>query len=736
MLIQKKSWLILALVILLSPALQAFALTGIPSVPTGVAATVTGTNSIKITWSASPTATSYKIYRDVSAGGAFTTLVGTSSGLSFTNTGLSPTVQYYYKVSSLNSNGESPKSGPPTTSPTLALGKISGPAGMSDTVTGLGYTASFTVAIKYDGVTIRTVTSTISGTMPSSATFTIPSSTPGVHIITATDGINTSPGVKFTVTVPTLALSKTSGKVGDTITVTGSGYIPNHIITIKYDGFSTGMTTTSTTTGAIPPSTTFTIPPSAKGTHTVTATDDINTSPNVIFTVSAPTLTLSKTSGPSGISTVVKGSGYAINSTIPIKYDGFSTGMTVYSNATGYISATTGYTSTSATFTVPLSAKGIHTVTITDGANISPNATFTVSAPTLTLSKTSGPSGISTVVKGSGYAINSPLPIKFDGFPTGVTIYSNATGYISSTTGSTSSSASFVIPLSIPGVHTVTITDGANVSPNATFTVSAPTLTLSKTSGPAGVSTTVTGSGYAINSPLSIKYDGFPIGVTVYSDASGHIVTSANHTSASTTFVIPPSVKGEHIVTVTDDTNTSPNVIFTVSAPTLTLSKTSGPAGVSTTVTGSGYAINSPLTIKYDGVPVPVTVTSTATGDIHTSTTFSIPSSAKGIHIVTATDGTNVSPNATFTVSAPILTLNKISGKVGDTITVTGSNYLSNSHVTIKYDNTNVTPSGLVSDGSGRISATFLVPPSNVGSHTVTATDAKYNVAVAVFTRS
>ncbi len=81
-----------------------------PSTPKSVKAVSTGYNSIKITWAAASNANQYKVYRGTSSTN-ITTLVGTVTGLSYTNnTGLTTNKTYYYKVVAVNT-GTGKKSG-------------------------------------------------------------------------------------------------------------------------------------------------------------------------------------------------------------------------------------------------------------------------------------------------------------------------------------------------------------------------------------------------------------------------------------------------------------------------------------------------------------------------------------------------------------------------------------------------------------------------------------------------
>ncbi|MDE1830494.1 MAG: hypothetical protein KGI25_09245, partial [Thaumarchaeota archaeon] len=130
---------------------------------------------------------------------------------------------------------------------------------------------------------IATTTSSPTGSF--TAIFTVPTST-GVNTVTATDSTN-SPTAPFTViTQAGITLSPTSGPVGTSITVTGTGFLPSHTITINYPGNNGIATTTSSPTGSF--TAIFTVPTST-GVNTVTATDSTN-SPTAPFTVITPTI--------------------------------------------------------------------------------------------------------------------------------------------------------------------------------------------------------------------------------------------------------------------------------------------------------------------------------------------------------------------------------------------------------------------------------------------------------------
>ena len=74
-----------------------------PAAPTGVSASANSSSQITVSWGAVTGATSYIIYR----GG---TQVGTSTGTSYVNTGLSASTTYSYTVAAVNAGGTSAQS--------------------------------------------------------------------------------------------------------------------------------------------------------------------------------------------------------------------------------------------------------------------------------------------------------------------------------------------------------------------------------------------------------------------------------------------------------------------------------------------------------------------------------------------------------------------------------------------------------------------------------------------------
>jgi fibronectin type 3 domain-containing protein len=79
----------------------------VPPTPANEELAANANTSITESWSASTGATSYDIYRSTAAGGEGSTPYTTTTGTSFTDSGLSTTPVYFYEVSAVNACGQS-----------------------------------------------------------------------------------------------------------------------------------------------------------------------------------------------------------------------------------------------------------------------------------------------------------------------------------------------------------------------------------------------------------------------------------------------------------------------------------------------------------------------------------------------------------------------------------------------------------------------------------------------------
>jgi hypothetical protein len=78
-----------------------------PNAPTGVTATAQSSTGISVSWSAVSGATSYKVYYGTNASSITSVAETVTTGTSYTHTGRSINTTYYYRVTAINSAGES-----------------------------------------------------------------------------------------------------------------------------------------------------------------------------------------------------------------------------------------------------------------------------------------------------------------------------------------------------------------------------------------------------------------------------------------------------------------------------------------------------------------------------------------------------------------------------------------------------------------------------------------------------
>ena len=91
----------------------------IPAAPTGLAAT-SGSQTVSLTWTATPNAASYSLYRGTSAGGESTTAIAAGvTSLSYSDAGLTNGTPYFYVIRAVSSGGTSPVSNEVSIAPKL-----------------------------------------------------------------------------------------------------------------------------------------------------------------------------------------------------------------------------------------------------------------------------------------------------------------------------------------------------------------------------------------------------------------------------------------------------------------------------------------------------------------------------------------------------------------------------------------------------------------------------------------
>ena len=436
------------------------------------------------------------------------------------------------------------------------------------------------------------------------------------------------------------------------------------------------------------------------------------------------TLTLTPASGPPATPITVTGSEFALSTSGVVWFDSDGDSaidagepqVSVTTNGSGALSAT----STLPVPTVPRATYSVRADVPTDGI-ADASSPFTVT-PQIKLNgslSTSGNVGDTVTVTGDGFAASAGVTILFDGVSKGTTT-ATATGTFTAFT--------LTVPECIKGDHTVKTQETSTPTnyDDATFTVSAK-ITVTPTSGAVGDTITINGSGFAASSNTTIYFDTASVGTATTNTTGGF---------TNNTFTIPPTSRGSHTIKAQDASLNYATAIFTV-AHKITLTPTSGAPGMTVTVNGSGFGASKPVTIKYNATAVtttPATVNTDTTGSFTAS--FIVPASVAGTYAVEASDGT-YSASANFAITINI-TLNTITseaspGHVGMDITISGTGFKPNYQIKITYTSTPIVVATVNSDNVGAFSATFKIPESEHGTHTIAASDGT-NTLQATFT--
>jgi hypothetical protein len=554
-----------------------------------------------------------------------------------------------------------------------------------------------TIAGTYFGGTQGTVT--FNGTAIPSSSWT--SSTiqvmvpPGAAAGPATIAVTTATGrqtsTSFTVLGPptVTSLSRTSGHVGDAVTISGTNFMAT-----QSNSLSTSSVTFSGIVGT--PSawsnTSITVPvPSGAATGNVLVTvsnQPSNTLPFVV--IAGPAITsINPASGQIGAVVTVTGTNFgATQGTSTVKLNGTTATPSFWSN-------------TAITATVPSGAT-TGNIIVTVASQASNGVWFSVVAPGTiagSVTRTSGGTAISGasvqalragVVKGSAttiangtYAISGLDPGTYD-------VWTNATGFSTAVqqniSVSLSATSTVNVVMSTPGSMSGRVTQSDGVTPivGAAVTLysgSTPT-TATNTNGTGDYSLTGVRPGSYTVRAASAGYRTKEQGATV-AESTNTVVNTSLDSSASGAINYVYDELGR-LAQVIDQSGDSAiyeydlvgNItkIIRGSTATTTISEftpNSGPVGTTVTIYGTGFStIPGQNTVTFGGTAAIVSAA--------TTTTLVVTASAGGTIAVTSPNGSSTSPDS-FTVTASaaptITSFSPAIAGTATTVSVTGTNF-------------------------------------------------------------
>ncbi len=264
-----------------------------------------------------------------------------------------------------------------TVRPAVTVSPEEGPVGTNVTVRGIGFAGNETsIELRYylngnSTLVASNITADSAGSWQRS--FQIPASARGSHKIDARGNSSSFADVQdafFTVT-PVISLGKSSGSVGENITMTGSGFAANERnVTISFAGQEVAADVRVDADALGRWEKNFQVPQKPKGTYNVTAQGE-STPRAAVRPLSfeiKPGLVLSSPQGHVGMNLTVTGGGFAVSEDVDVMYDASKIAATT-TDAKG---------SFQVTFAVPESQHGAHNVTARDDVGNNATAIFTM----------------------------------------------------------------------------------------------------------------------------------------------------------------------------------------------------------------------------------------------------------------------------------------------------------------------------------------------------------------------
>ena len=504
-------------------------------------------------------------------------------------------------------------------------------------------------------------------------TFTVPQNVPNgsapIVVTTSAGVVNKSFGVLADTPLISGA-NPTSAKPGGVVTLAGTG-LSNSVVTVQ--GLPASVTLNSAT------SITFTVPVAAAlGASKVVVTNAGGTDSTSINVIPfGPMISaVTPTAGKVGATVTLTGNNLAN-----------ATSVTV-AGTTAFVSNNT---ATSITFTVPNVAVGGTTVAVTTaGGTDSKSFSVIPDAPgSITMTPSSGTVGATVIAAGSNLGNVSSVTVG---------------GVSAKISANDATSVTFTIPVGVSlGTQTVAVTTSGGTA-NANFTVlpNAPTITsLSASGGKAGDLITINGTNLATVSDVS------------FNGASTSLnIVGVVKTDTALTVYVPPTTTGTITVTTAGGTATSGS--FTIyGKPTVTLvNPLNAHRGDVVVLTGTN--LGGATDVSLGGTSASISL------NTDTEVDFTVPNSmAVGATtvVVTTPGGASVGMTLVIVQDAPtISTLSAAGGKVGDVITITGTNFTNVSDVSF---------SGVSASLAGAVltpTSIQIAVPANAKTGTITVT--------------
>jgi len=284
-----------------------------------------------------------------------------------------------------------------------------------------------------------------------------------------------------------------------------------------------------------------------------------------------------------------------------------------------------------------------------DTREIEAIATFTVIKGEIWLTPEEGSVGDEVGISGADFRPEQAIAIEYEDDDIAITggdIMTDSEGKFTCTV---------IIPDSVMGEYTIVVADESGNKPEAVFTVE-PKITLIPAEQEGGKEVEVFGTGFRAEYAITLTLDGDRV------DTNPHYIETDLKGSFSCVFGAPLYDSPTTINVVASDRHNNKAeaqlvVLGGIRLGPVTSAASPGHAGMELTIYGTGFASGATVTITYnkgnEGDEVIATETAIADTNGNFNFVFTVPPSAAGSHVITATDDTGtVTGNAVFTMES------------------------------------------------------------------------------------
>ncbi len=255
---------------------------------------------------------------------------------------------------------------------------------------------------------------------------------------------------------------------------------------------------------------------------------------------------------------------------------------------------------------------------------------FTVPAPELILSTWGGEAATKLEVMARGFQVGKAVDFSY--------YFGEVTVHIGSQVAQDTGECSeeFIIPESPRGKHSISASNVVGQRADAIFAI-IPSITIEPSSAAVGDTVMVRGTGFTADDDISVN---------LFNNAVAQAKASVSG-SFTVDFIVPVMKAGKYLIAVEDVNREVKWAELTITSR-IGLNKNLGEVGAKLTVSGTGFEIRSVVTIKYDTEEL----STVKTNDMGAFTeNITVPISAPGAHVITATDGYNLR-QAVYTIES------------------------------------------------------------------------------------